>query len=82
MMVNGQVPHLAKRPLNKSLNFIFPTKYVTPKSLKVSHRLSELPFLQSLFRIYMDLKAIQQPTEISELLMLLFKISKLRPGFK
>ena len=26
--------HLANGPWNKSLNFIFPTKYVTPKSLK------------------------------------------------
>ena len=30
-------PHLANRPWNKSLNFIFPTKYVIPKSLKFSH---------------------------------------------
>ncbi len=29
-------------PEKKSLNFIFPTKYVTPKSLKFSHWLSEL----------------------------------------
>ena len=27
--------HLTNRPWNKSLNFIFPTKYVIPKSLKV-----------------------------------------------
>ena len=31
-----------KGPWNKSLNFIFPTKYVIPKSLKVSHWLSKL----------------------------------------
>ena len=29
--------HLANGPWNKSLNFIFPTKYVIPKSLKFSH---------------------------------------------
>ena len=28
-------------PEEKSLNFIFPTKYVIPKSLKFSHWLSE-----------------------------------------
>ncbi len=28
-------------PEKKSLNFIFPTKYVIPKSLKFSHWLSE-----------------------------------------
>ena len=27
-------PHLANGPWKKSLNFIFPTKYVIPKSLK------------------------------------------------
>ncbi len=31
----------AKGSWNKSLNFIFPTKYVIPKSLKVSHWLSQ-----------------------------------------
>ena len=30
-------PHLANGPWNESLNFIFPTKYVIPKSLKFSH---------------------------------------------
>ena len=29
-------------PEKKSLNFIFPTKYVIPKSLKFSHWLSEV----------------------------------------
>ncbi len=29
--------HLANGPWKKSLNFIFPTKYVLPKSLKFSH---------------------------------------------
>ncbi len=29
-------------PEKKSLNFIFPTKYVIPKSLKFSHWLSEI----------------------------------------
>ncbi len=29
--------HLANGPWKKSLNFIFPTKYVIPKSLKFSH---------------------------------------------
>ncbi len=33
-------PYSAKGPWNKSLNFIFPTKYGIPKSLKVSHWLS------------------------------------------
>ena len=32
-----QFSHLANGPWNKSLNFIFPTKYVIPKSLKFSH---------------------------------------------
>ncbi len=31
----------AKAPWNKSLNFIFPIKYVIPKSLKVGHWLSQ-----------------------------------------
>ena len=30
-------PHLASGPWKKCLNFIFPTKYVIPKSLKFSH---------------------------------------------
>ncbi len=30
-------------PEKKSLNFIFPTKYVIPESLKFSHWLSETP---------------------------------------
>ena len=30
-------PYSAKGPWNQSLNFIFPTKYVIPKSLKVGH---------------------------------------------
>ncbi len=34
----------AKGPQNKSLNLIFPTKYVIPKSLKVSHWLSQILF--------------------------------------
>ena len=34
-------PHSAKGPWNKSLNFIFPIRYVIPKSLKVGHWLSE-----------------------------------------
>ena len=36
----GLIPYSAKGPPNKSLNFIFPTKYVIPKSLKVSNWLS------------------------------------------
>ena len=31
-------------PEKKSLNFIFPTKYVIPKSLKFSHWLSEMVY--------------------------------------
>ena len=31
------MPHLANGPWTKILNLIFPTKYVTPKSLKFSH---------------------------------------------
>ena len=34
--------HLANGAWNKSLNFIFPTKYVIPKSLKFSHWPSKL----------------------------------------
>ena len=34
-------PYSAKGPWNKSINIIFPTKYVIPKSLKVSHWLCE-----------------------------------------
>ena len=37
----GVYTHSAKGPWNKSLNFIFPIKYVIPKSLKVGHSLSE-----------------------------------------
>ena len=36
-----QLDTSTKRPWNKSLNFIFPTKYVIPKSLKVGHWLSQ-----------------------------------------
>ena len=35
------VPIQPKEPWNKSLNFIFPTKYIISKSLKVGHWLSE-----------------------------------------
>ncbi len=34
--------HSANGPWKKSLNFIFPTKYVILKSLKFSHWLSEM----------------------------------------
>ncbi len=37
--------HSAKGPWNKSWNFIFPIKYVVPKSLKVGHWLSETMML-------------------------------------
>ena len=36
-------PYLANGPWNKSLNFIFPSKYVIPKSLKFSHWPSKNP---------------------------------------
>ena len=36
------ITYLARGPLNKRVNFIFPTKYVTPKSLKASHWLSQI----------------------------------------
>ncbi len=36
--------HSANGPRKKSLNFIFPTKYVIPKSLKFSHWLSEYKY--------------------------------------
>ena len=41
---NGSKSYLTQpmNPAKKSLNFIFPTKYVIPKSLKFSHWLSEL----------------------------------------
>ena len=32
-----RISHLANGPWNKSLNFIFPTRYVIPKRLKFSH---------------------------------------------
>ncbi len=35
-------------PEKKSLNFIFPTKYVIPKSLKFSHCPSKFSLLQAL----------------------------------
>ena len=38
--------HLANGPWKKSLNFIFPTKYVIPKSLKFSHWPSKKIFTQ------------------------------------
>ena len=38
------LPYLANGPWHKSLNFIFPTKYVIPKSLKFSHWPSNLLF--------------------------------------
>ena len=41
--------HLANGPWNKSLNFIFPTTYVIPKSLKFSHWPSK-KFHPSLFQ--------------------------------
>ena len=39
-------------PEKKSLNFIFPTKYVIPKSLKFSHWLSEQKNCQFLLRTW------------------------------
>ena len=51
---NGTFPHSAKGPWNKSFNF-FSTKYVIPKSLKVSHWLNKIRSLQNvpeLVRIY------------------------------
>ena len=39
--VGKYTTYSAKGPLNKSLNFIFPTKYGIPKSLKVGHWLSQ-----------------------------------------
>ena len=41
MYIFGIYTYLAKGPLNKSFNFIFPTKYIPAKSLKVSHWLSQ-----------------------------------------
>ena len=38
---NSSYPHSAIGPWNKSLNCIFPIKYVIPKSLKVTHWLSQ-----------------------------------------
>ena len=38
-------------PEKKSLNFIFPTKYVIPKSLKFSHWLSEDVLIKPVVRI-------------------------------
>ena len=40
-VVSCTTTHSANGPWKKSLNFIFPTKYVTAKSLKFSHWLSE-----------------------------------------
>ena len=42
---HNTLSHSAKGPWNKSLNFIFPIKYVIPKSLKVGHSLSELNYI-------------------------------------
>ena len=39
-------------PEKKSLNFIFPTKYVIPKSLKFSHWLSEKAAFFSFLRFF------------------------------
>ena len=41
MYIFGIYTYLAKGPLNKSFNFIFPAKYIHAKSLKVSHWLSQ-----------------------------------------
>ena len=38
-------------PEKKSLNFIFPTKYVIPKSLKFSHWLSKLQVLGMILQV-------------------------------
>ena len=38
-------PHLANGPWNKSLNFIFPTKYAISKGLKFSHWPSKYQYL-------------------------------------
>ncbi len=43
-------------PEKKSLNFIFPTKYVIPKSLKFSHWLSELVGQKSMITQYSRLQ--------------------------
>ena len=47
--------HLANGPWKKSLNFIFPTKYVTPKSLKFSHWPSKLnkPYTITVWNIFL-----------------------------
>ena len=37
-----KITHSANGPWKKKMNFIFPTKYVIPKSLKFSHWLSEI----------------------------------------
>ena len=52
-------------PEKKSLNFIFPTKYVIPKSLKFSHWLSEItigsgPTLQQLQSIFLAFRLSQE----------------------
>ena len=39
--LEGFFSYSAEGPWNKSLNFIFPTRYVMRKSLKVGHWLSE-----------------------------------------
>ena len=48
----------AKGSWNKSLNFIFPTKYVIPKSLKVSHWLSEYIHKQIYIYMYVQCNVI------------------------
>ena len=46
----------AKAPWNKSFNFIFPIKYVIPKSLKVGHWLSQLQKLKLIAKIQNDVR--------------------------
>ena len=49
-------PHSANGPWDKSLNFMFPTKHVIPKSLKFSHWLSEFRMSEQTFDLITSFK--------------------------
>ena len=49
-------------PEKKSLNFIFPTKYVIPKSLNFSHWLSEnIPYMDPKLQFPMEVVFLTTP---------------------
>ena len=62
---SGFISYSAKGPWNKSLNFIFPIKYVIPKSLKVSHWLSQILKFRSLIWVWNKIRGPKKSSNVS-----------------